>query len=49
MVAFLALFIKRARDGKYTISQQNKLAIFVSLGERIMTLFEVKTPEPKTP
>lgn len=47
MVAFLAIFIKRARDGKYTIAQDKKLAIFVGLGERIMTLFEVKTPETK--
>ncbi len=41
MVIFLGIFIKRARDGKYTIAQENKLAIFVALGERIMTLFEV--------
>ena len=46
MVTFLGIFIKRARDGKYTINQQNKLAIFVGLGEWIMTLFEVKTSEP---
>jgi uncharacterized membrane protein len=31
MVVFLAIFIKRARDGKYTIAQENKLAIFVGL------------------
>jgi uncharacterized membrane protein len=42
MVVFLAVFIKRARDGKYTIDQGNKLAVFVGLGEWIMTLFEVK-------
>lgn len=52
MVAFLAIFIKHARDGKYTISQENKLAIFAALGERIMTLFEVNKEEinstPKT-
>jgi uncharacterized membrane protein len=51
MVAFLGIFIKKARDGKYSISQENKLAIFVSLGEWIMTLFEVnkedKIPEVK--
>ena len=51
MVAFLAIFIKNARDGKYSISQENKLAIFSGLGEWIMTLFEVnkeeKTPEIK--
>ena len=41
MVVFLAIFVKRARDGKYTIAQENKLAIFVGLGEWIMTLFEV--------
>lgn len=41
MVAFLAIFIKRARDGKYSISQENKLAIFLGLGQWIMTLFEV--------
>ena len=41
MVVFLAIFIKHARDGKYSISQENKLAIFVGLGEWIMTLFEV--------
>jgi uncharacterized membrane protein len=51
MVVFLAIFVKRARDGKYSIAQENKLAIFVGLGERIMTLFEVNkeeiTPEVK--
>ena len=47
MVAFLGIFIKRARDGKYTISQENKLAIFSGLGERITNLFEVKTEEKK--
>lgn len=31
MVVFLAIFIKRARDGKYTINETNKLAIFISL------------------
>ncbi len=41
MVAFLAIFIKHARDGKYSIAQENKLAIFISLGEWIMILFEV--------
>ena len=45
MVAFLALFIKRARDGKYSIDESNKLAIFVGLGEWIMTLFDVKQDE----
>lgn len=48
MVAFLALFVKKARDGKYAIAQENKLAIFVGLGGWIMTLFEVKQEE-KTP
>ncbi len=51
MVVFLAIFAKRARDGKYSIAQENKLAIFVGLGEWIMTLFEVNkeeiTPEVK--
>jgi hypothetical protein len=51
MVVFLAIFVKRARDGKYSIAQENKLAIFVGLGEWIMTLFEVNkeeiTPEVK--
>jgi len=42
MTIFLGIFIKNAWDGKYTIAQENKLAIFVSLGEWIMTLFEVK-------
>ena len=41
MVAFLAILIKRARDGKYSISQENTQAVFVGLGEWIMTLFEV--------
>jgi hypothetical protein len=41
MVAFLAICIKNARDGKYSISKENKLAIFSGLGEWIMTLFEV--------
>lgn len=41
MVAFLTIFIKRAREGIYTINQQNKLAIFVGLWEWIMTLFDV--------
>jgi len=49
MVVFLGICVKHARDGKYSISQTNKLAIFVSLGEWIMTLFEVKTEEPKNP
>lgn len=31
MVTFLGIFIKRARDGKYTIAQDKKLAIFSSL------------------
>lgn len=47
MVTFLGIFIKKARDGKYTIAQENKLAIFIGLGEWIMTLFEVKTSETK--
>jgi len=42
MVIFLGVFIKRARDGKYTIAQENKLSIFVSLGGWVMDLFEVK-------
>ena len=45
MVIFLAIFVKRARDGKYAIAQENKLAIFVGLGEWIMTLFEVNKEE----
>ncbi len=43
MVVFLGIFIKRARDGKYSIAQENKLSIFVGLWEWILTLFEVKT------
>jgi uncharacterized membrane protein len=42
MIVFLGVFIKRARDGKYTIAQENKLSIFVSLGGWIMDLFEIK-------
>jgi len=51
MITFLAIFIKRARDGKYSINQENKLAIFIGLGEWIMTLFEVDKEiiEPKNP
>lgn len=49
MVVFLAIFMKRARDGKYSISEENKLAIFVGLGERILTLFEVKQEEKNPP
>ncbi|MEI6119366.1 MAG: hypothetical protein WCP92_09590 [bacterium] len=45
MVTFLAIFIKKARDGTYTIVQDNKLAIFVGLGEWIMNLFEVNKEE----
>jgi len=45
MVVFLAIFIKRARDGTYSISQDKKLAIFVGLGERIMALFEIDKGE----
>lgn len=48
MVVFLGIFVKRARDGKYTIAEENKLAIFLGLGERIMTLFDVNKEE-KTP
>lgn len=47
MVVFMGIFIKRARDGKYTIEEQSKMAIFHALGGRIMTLFEVKMEEPK--
>lgn len=45
LVAFLAIFVKNARDGKYSISQENKLAVFVGLGEWIITLFEVNKEE----
>ena len=31
MLIFLGIFIKRARDGKYSISSENKLAIFAGL------------------
>lgn len=48
MVVFLGIFIKRARDGKYSISQENKLAIFIGLGEWILTLFEVNKEENKS-
>lgn len=47
MVVFLGIFIKRARDGKYTIAEENKLAIFHALGGWIMTLFEIKEEEKK--
>lgn len=60
MVIFLAIFIKRAWDGKYSILQENKLSVFVWLGEWISALFEVtkeeaawtpkeESPEPKVP
>lgn len=49
MVTFLAIFIKKARDGKYSIVQENKLSIFLGLGEWILTLFEVKQGETKNP
>ncbi len=49
MVVFLGIFVKRAWDGKYTINEQNKLAIFAGLGEWIMTLFEANKEEPNTP
>lgn len=42
MVVFMGIFIKRARDGKYSIAEENKLSIFHALGGWIMTLFEVK-------
>ena len=45
MIAFLAIFIHRARKGKYTIDPKNKLAIFLGLWERILNLFEVKPSE----
>ena len=48
MVVFLAIFVKSARDGKYSIAQDNKLAIFLGLGDWIMTLFEIKQDD-KTP
>jgi hypothetical protein len=47
MVAFVVIFIKRARDGKYNITEENKLAIFHALGGWIMTLFEVKQDDEK--
>lgn len=31
MVIFIVIFIKRARDGKYSIEENNKLAIFHAL------------------
>ncbi len=57
MVGFLWFFIKKARDGQYSISTDNKLAIFLWLGEWILNLFEVKQdksveikgPTPPTP
>jgi hypothetical protein len=48
MIVFLGIFIKRARDGKYTIVQENKLSIFVSLGGWVMDLFEVKQEMKET-
>lgn len=42
MLIFLGICIKHARDGKYTIAEENKLSIFVNLGGWIMDLFEVK-------
>ena len=48
MVVFLAIFVKSARDGKYSIAQDNKLAVFLGLGDWIMTLFEIKQDD-KTP
>ena len=51
LVVFLGIFIKRARDGQYNIAEENKLAIFVGLGEWILALFDVNkeeiTPEVK--
>lgn len=51
MVALLGLFIKNARDGKYSIKKDEKLAVFGGLGEWILTLFDVKQgkeiPEPQ--
>lgn len=47
MILFVGIFIKRARDGKYSIAEENKLAIFYALGGWIMTLFEVKEEESK--
>jgi len=49
MVIFLAIFIKRARDGKYSILQENKLSIFAGLGEWISALFEVTKEESSKP
>ena len=46
MVTILGICIKKARDGKYSIDQENKLSIFLGLGEWILTLFEVKPEEP---
>lgn len=48
MVIFMGIFMKRARDGKYSVAEENKLAIFHALGGRIMTLFEVKQEEKKS-
>lgn len=48
MIIFLIVFIKRARDGKYTIDQAKKLSIFVSLGGWVMDLFEVKQTTKET-
>jgi uncharacterized membrane protein len=53
MIIFLAVFVKHARDGKYSIKEENKLSIFHALGGWVMTLFEVKSeeiiPETKKP
>lgn len=42
MVVFMGIFMKRAWDGKYTIAEESKMAIFHALGGWIFTLFEVK-------
>lgn len=47
MVVFMGVFVKKARDGKYSIAEENKLAIFYALGGRIITLFEVKEEKEK--
>lgn len=48
MIIFIIIFIKRAWDGKYSIQEDNKLAIFYALWGWIMTLFETQ-PEEKIP
>ncbi|MFA5747830.1 MAG: hypothetical protein WC872_01820 [Candidatus Absconditabacterales bacterium] len=41
MIVILIIFIKKAWDGKYVLSKENKLYIFEGVGGRLLDLFDI--------